>query len=1289
MGKKQPGVLAGRRRQWGSEKRLHPLPIVHNKPSTRQMAFSRLSIVATVSLWAMYVIATIIRQFFYGPKSFEFTLQAFGYLVVVTFLTFSALMYLLARQGALMRFSKHVRVPRAELDRHFSEQQPSITVLVPSYAEEPGVIRKTLMSAALQEYPGMHVVLLVDDSPHPTNQAAAQQLDATRALGTDIMKLFAEPRERFAAVFTQFDQTHSKTSFVNAVAIKKLADEYVWAANWLNTLADAEEMEDHVDVFFADQVLRGLAKELQLMGDALMASCGDNARLAASRVGQLYRRLAWIFDADLKVFERKKFASLSHESNKAMNLNSYIGLMGGTYHYEITPDGPVLLPVVRRRPGDVTIPDSEFVLTLDADSILLRDYCLRLVYFLQQSDNARVAVTQTPYSSFRGAATRIERLAAATTDIQHILHQGMSQYGAAFWVGANAVIRKKALEDIAETEWVGGFQIKRYIQDRTVIEDTESSVDLALHGWTLANYPERLSYSATPPDFGSLVVQRRRWANGGLLILPKLIKQIRERKRRGEMVSTAEVLLRLNYMASIAWASFGLIFLLAFPYDSRLLSPFVLLAALPYFFAMGSDLKYCGYKRTDVLRIYGFNLILLPVNLAGVLKSIQQALSGKKIPFARTPKVKNRTASPLLYVITPLLIVGFSIFTLWRDTQAHNWANAAFAGFNALLAAWAIMAYIGIWATVVDTWLGVTKWLYVEVRQKAVKAAEAVEPTLDWRAVLYHGEASGKVPLSAAKTVAVRGDKARRQYVPLPVLERRKRLSPVRVVLAFPIIAALAMSGTVGMDHWQSALAVASSAPWFAGYVDVTATPRFAFEQMGQSASKDAVLSFIVSLPSDACTPSWGGAYTMAQAGDSLDLDRRIARLQQQGGSVAVSFGGMLHDELAVKCADPDKLKQAYASVVDRYDVSTIDLDLERGGLTDPVVGARRATIVADLQKERRAAGKKLAVWVTLPATPQGLSLDGTNGVTQLLKGGVDLAGVNVMTMDYGQSLAKGESMESGSEKALTQTVRQLGILYEQAGVHLNNSSLWAKIGATPMIGQNDDAGEVFTLEDAAGFNKFTRSHGISRMSMWSANRDKVCGSNYVDLRVVSDSCSGVKQDNQSFATLLGDGFKGSLALSAGFVTTADPVSKDSQKPDDPATSPYPVWKENGSYLEGTKVVWRHNVYQAKWWTQGDSPDNPVLQEWQTPWDLIGPVLPGEKPIVQPTLPAGTYPEWEGDTAYNTGGRVLYKGVPYQAKWWTQGDSPEAATSNASGSPWVPLTQAQINEIIAAQTASQ
>jgi len=752
---RKESVAPARRRQWGAETSTTPLPTVHVKPSDRQIALSRLAIVVTVLLWVIYVVSTIIRQFIEtASQNFQFTMEAISYLVVVTFLTFSALMYLLARQGALIRFRDHVRVPRAELDRHFGTNHSTLTALIPSYAEEPHVVRATLWSAALQEYPSMRVVLLLDDPPAPTDPAVKAKLEESRALTAEIAEALSGPRARFNDARLNFELDTMEHDVPSIDSVRQLAYQYYWATDWLENMAENETLDDHVDEFFVAQVLRGLASEFSLAGDALTAAADNEETPSLERMNQLYRRLAWTFDAELATFERKAYASLSHEANKAMNLNAYIGLMGGRYRRETTPNGVVLRPVALPEPADLVVPDSTFVLTLDADSILLRDYCLRLVYLLEQPENARVAVTQTPYSSFRGAGTRIERLAGATTDLQHILHQGMSYYGAAFWVGANAVIRKRALEDIVEVEHVGGFEVKRYVQDRTVIEDTESSIDLGTHGWTITNYPERLSYSATPPDFGSLIVQRRRWANGGLLIMPKFWRQVRERRARGERVTIAEIALRTNYMTSIAWSSFGLIFLLAYPYDSRLLSVVVLLAALPYFLSMGADLRSTGYRFSDIFRIYGFNLILLPVNLAGVLKSIEQAVTVKKIPFSRTPKVKDRTAAPLLYVVAPYAIVAFSVLTLVRDISASNWGNAAFAFINAALAMLAILLYIGIRNSIVDIWIGMTSWLFVDATKpkksavKKAKKAAAAEPVpeLDWRSVLYYGE-TGTVDL--------------------------------------------------------------------------------------------------------------------------------------------------------------------------------------------------------------------------------------------------------------------------------------------------------------------------------------------------------------------------------------------------------------------------------------------------------------------------------------------------------------------------------------------------------------
>lgn len=231
------------------------------------------------------------------------------------------------------------------------------------------------------------------------------------------------------------------------------------------------------------------------------------------------------------------------------------------------------------------------------------------------------------------------------------------------------------------------------------------------------------------------------------------------------------------------------------------------------------------------------------------------------------------------------------------------------------------------------------------------------------------------------------------------------------------------------------------------------------------------------------------------------------------------------------------------------------------------------------------------------------------------------------------------------------------------------------------MIGQNDVVDEIFTLNDAEAINTFAREQGVGRLSMWSANRDIPCGENYVDVKVVSDACSGVKASKGSYALALSNGFVGSLTQSAHILTTEDSES-NTVVVDDPESSPYQIWQESGAYPKGVKVVWHGHVYEAKWWTKNDLPDNPVLQSWETPWQLVGPVLIGEKPVQQPTLPSGTYPKWSGSVVYEGGDRVLFEGAPFQAKWWNEGESPAASAANPDSSPWTALTQAQIVEIL-------
>ncbi|WP_125610476.1 chitinase [Specibacter cremeus] len=497
------------------------------------------------------------------------------------------------------------------------------------------------------------------------------------------------------------------------------------------------------------------------------------------------------------------------------------------------------------------------------------------------------------------------------------------------------------------------------------------------------------------------------------------------------------------------------------------------------------------------------------------------------------------------------------------------------------------------------------------------------------------------------------------------------------MVLAFAVVAG---AGFVAWSRFQDARAASASPSIFAGYVDVTATPTYAFESPVSDPAKSVVLSFIVADKTDRCRPSWGSAYDLPAAGQALDLDRRIARLVQQGGRVSVSFGGQVNDELATVCTDPAKLKSAYAEVVDRYDLTGIDLDIEGAALADGPSLERRAAAIAALQKDRAAAGKPLSVWLTLPVAPSGLTAEGVAAVGSMLDAGVDLTGANVMTMDFGGSRAPGQGMLQASTAAAAATHAQLAGAYQSRGRTLGDETLWRKIGLTPMIGQNDVQGEVFTLADARGLQQFAAAKGVGRMSMWSLNRDATCSPNYPDVTRVSDGCSGVEQGGALFSRVLGAGLDS--APLPGPDATATSTGTATAVVDDPATSPYPIWNETNAYVAQDRAVWRRNVYEAKWWTRGDVPDNPVLAGASTPWRLIGPVLPGDRPLPEVTVPAGTYPEWSADKVYRQGERILFDGHVFEAKWWTRTDSPEAALQGSADSPWLKLKNDAVEQLL-------
>ena len=232
--------------------------------------------------------------------------------------------------------------------------------------------------------------------------------------------------------------------------------------------------------------------------------------------------------------------------------------------------------------------------------------------------------------------------------------------------------------------------------------------------------------------------------------------------------------------------------------------------------------------------------------------------------------------------------------------------------------------------------------------------------------------------------------------------------------------------------------------------------------------SRQVVLSFITG---KGCTPTWNGT-PLARA---TAINTRIQQTQALGDQVIASFGGKIGPEPAVSCSDPAQLAASYQSVVSRYDLSTIDLDIEGSASLNSTVNARRAVAIATVQKAQAKAGRGLAVWLTLAVTPSGLLPDSLAVVREMMSAGVTISGVNVMTFDYGP--LGGQTVLSASESALTSTAAQIQSL------GLNS---WSELGATIMEGHTDTAGQVWNLSDAQAFWNFAYTHRLGRLSEWS-----------------------------------------------------------------------------------------------------------------------------------------------------------------------------------------------------------
>ncbi|WP_405764848.1 chitinase [Actinacidiphila glaucinigra] len=227
-------------------------------------------------------------------------------------------------------------------------------------------------------------------------------------------------------------------------------------------------------------------------------------------------------------------------------------------------------------------------------------------------------------------------------------------------------------------------------------------------------------------------------------------------------------------------------------------------------------------------------------------------------------------------------------------------------------------------------------------------------------------------------------------------------------------------------------------------------------------------------ITASSCKAMWFNAYDPRDGWNKDQIDA----IRAAGGDVKISFGGATGIELAQACGSVDALYAEYDAVVNAYGLTYADFDIEGAATADPASVARRSQALARLQQ----AHPGLRISLTLPVLPEGLTADGLGVVRSARDAGVNLDVVNIMAMDYYRSADYGDA----AIQAANSTFAQLKSLYPGK----SDAQVWAMVGVTPMLGQNDD-GRIYDQADARQLVSFAQGRHLGMLAFWETTRDR------------------------------------------------------------------------------------------------------------------------------------------------------------------------------------------------------
>jgi chitinase len=278
---------------------------------------------------------------------------------------------------------------------------------------------------------------------------------------------------------------------------------------------------------------------------------------------------------------------------------------------------------------------------------------------------------------------------------------------------------------------------------------------------------------------------------------------------------------------------------------------------------------------------------------------------------------------------------------------------------------------------------------------------------------------------------------------------------------------------------------------------------------MAATGIRQFMLAFILANGSS-CSPAWDGVDPIAS--DTV-VQAVINKVRAAGGDIAVSIGGFGGTKLGQVCGTPTATANAYDQVVNKYSLKAIDFDIEEPEIENGAAVANELGAAQMLQSRHPG----INISITLPTTTQGLNFFGgcnPNNPDAVLSKAKTLGFTpttwNIMPFDGGFGPNMG-----------TSTINVAEVFHGQlkACFGWDDATAYSHSGLSLMNGRSD-TGEMTFVADFNAIKNYEKSHGMTRMTFWSVNRDRQC--NPPDNNgTTSGTCSSVPQADWDFTRVL------------------------------------------------------------------------------------------------------------------------------------------------------------------------